>query len=535
MLQSLFFDTAGKHPRSPALWVDGTCHDYEDLAGRARRIAAALAPLAAQGERNCVLFAYRSVHAYAGVLGVLEAGMAYVPLLPKFPVARNASVIELSGATVMLVDAVCAPQLPLLLPLLGSKIHVILLDEGDEGDEGDVGDVGDPAQERAEGGMAASGNDASRAAIEALGHDCIALPAPGTPYETRALSPDDLAYILFTSGTTGLPKGVMISHGNVLSYVEAQAERHPTEPGGRYSQFSDLTFDASTHDLYVCWRNHGCLYVPAYQDAPYLADFIREHAITHWNCVPSLLALMWQFRKLSPNAFPTLRVTLLGGEALPKALVQAWKRAAPNSEVINGYGPTETTVIMLTFAFSPEFLASDAEQAVPLGPPLPGTECVIVDPELVPVPPGARGELLIGGGQVGLGYRSANPLDRERFFERDYPGKSARRWYRTGDAVSDGPLGVMYHGRLDTQIKIRGNRIEVQEVEHVVLAACTGGQCAVIPWPLDADGKPEGLVAFVQSPEETGVDENRIAGRLVLHGCRCTHGPPASSACPAFP
>lgn len=492
MLHSFFFASADRRPGDHALWADGRYYTYEEVRARARGISMALAPFAGGPNRNCILFAHRSACAYAGLLGVLAAGMAYVPIHARFPPARNAAIIARSGARVMLVDHVCAPQLAALLPLLPPDLRIVMLDA------------------RA---WDAAGGNARPPPSAPFVHDApAAWPAAG--------GPDDLAYLIFTSGTSGPPKGVMIPHGSAVAYVNAQMRRYPCEPGARFSQFADLTFDFSVHDVHVCWANGACLYVPTLQDPLYLAGFIREHHITHWASVPSVLALLQQFRKLAPGAFPSVKMTLMGGEALPKGLAEAWSRAAPNTRIVNGYGPTETTVIVLTFELTPAFLADASRPVVPLGRPYPGTEVVVVDEHLAPVAAGAQGELLIGGAQLARGYLSANPLDGERFFARAYPGRACRRWYRTGDAVSESPDGLLYHGRIDTQVKIRGNRIELQEIEQVVQAASGSAQCAVLAWPLDEAGKPIGLVAFVLAPADESLGEMGARAARIRHACK---------------
>ncbi|MGO4579119.1 amino acid adenylation domain-containing protein [Cupriavidus sp. 2TAF22] len=493
MLHAFFFNSAAQSPADHALWVEGRYYTYEEVRARAQGVSAALTPFAGGANRNCILFAHRSACAYAGLLGVLAAGMAYVPIHPRFPAARNAAIVARSGARVMLVDHVCAPQLAALMPLLPPDLRIVMLD----------------AQ-----------------AWDSPGGDPQHAPTPSAPFVhdpppwPALVAQDDLAYLIFTSGTSGPPKGVMIPHGSAVAYVSAHMQRYPCEPGGRFSQFADLTFDFSVHDVHVCWATGGCLYVPALQDPLYLAGFIREHQITHWASVPSVLALLQQFRKLAPGAFPSVKMTLMGGEALPKTLAQAWSQAAPNTRIVNGYGPTETTVIVLTFELTPAFLADASRPAVPLGQPYPGIEVVVADKYLVPVPAGARGELLVGGLQLASGYLSDNPLDDTRFFARAYPGRSYRRWYRTGDAVSASPDGLLYHGRIDTQVKIRGNRIELQEIEQVVQAASGSAQCAVLAWPLDEAGKPVGLVAFVLAPAAEAQGARGARTARIRHACK---------------
>ena len=496
MLHSFFFETAARQPRDHALWVDGRFYAYEELRARAGRVSAALAAHSGDGSRNCILFAHRSVCAYAGLLGVLAAGMAYVPLHPKFPPARNAAIVQRSGARVMVVDRACAAQLVALMPLLPPYLRILLMDPES---------------------LPATGCPGGGARFAPLPPAPFVHDPPGPPV---TVSGDDLAYLIFTSGTSGPPKGVMIPHASAVAYVSAQMRRFPCEPGARFSQFADLTFDFSVHDMHVCWANGGCLYVPSLQDPLYLAGFIREHGITHWASVPSVLALMQQFRKLTPGAFPSVRMTLMGGEALPKTLARAWSRAAPNTRIVNGYGPTEATVIMLTFELTETFLADASRPAVPLGKPYAGVELMIVDDALAPVPPGAQGELLIGGAQLAKGYLRANPLDAQRFFTRTYPGRACSRWYRTGDAVAESPDGLLYHGRIDMQVKIRGNRVELQEIEQVVQAASGSAQCAVLAWPLDDAGKPIGLIAFVQASGDASLGELGARMARIRLACR---------------
>jgi D-alanine--poly(phosphoribitol) ligase subunit 1 len=483
MLQSYFFDSATNQPDSPALWVDDRLYSYSEMETRARRVSAGLAALARSGNTGrCLLFGHRSVAAYAGVLGILDAGMAYVPLSPKMPATRIAAIIKRSGAPLMLVDRRCAASLDEVLSLVDESPQIFLLDEDADG----------------------SHLPSAAPAIS---------PLPAAPYVQHQGSVHDVAYLLFTSGSTGEPKGVPITHANADAYVKGQLQLVDKVRDARYVQLCELSFDPSVHDMFVCWANGGCLYVPETVDPVYNAGFIQTHQITHWNSVPSAAGFMQQMRKLTPGAFPSLRVSLFGGEPLPRSLAQAWMRAAPNGRLLHMYGPTEATIASTCFEVTTEFLDDPQHAVIPLGWALPGVELMIVNAELEPVAAEQTGELLIGGPQLAGGYLSTDEPGNRRFIARTYPGLSAHRWYRSCDAARETTRhGIVFQGRLDTQVKIRGNRIELEEVEHVVRASSHAALCAVVPWPLDEVGRATGLVAFVTNPQ--------VETALVLRACR---------------
>lgn len=483
MLQSYFFDSARSQPDSPALWVDGHLYSYGEMENRARRVSAGLAALARRGDAaRCLLFGYRSVAAYAGVLGILDAGMAYVPLNPKMPATRIAAIIRRSAAPLMLVDRRCLASLDEVLFLLDERPRIFVLDE--EGGESHL----------------SSGSPTFS-------------PLPDAPYVQHQGVVHDVAYVLFTSGSTGEPKGVPITHANADAYVKGQLQLIDKIPDARYVQLCELSFDPSVHDMFVCWANGGCLYVPETGDPLYNAGFIQTHRITHWNGVPSVAGFMQQMRKLAPGAFPSIRLSMFGGEPLARSLARAWMRAAPNGRLLHMYGPTEATIASTCFEVTTEFLDDPQHTIIPLGWALPGVELIIVDAGLEPVAAEETGELLIGGPQLAGGYLSTDEPGNRNFIEKNYAGLSAHRWYRSGDAARETTRdGILFRGRLDTQVKIFGNRLELEDVEHVVQASSHASLCAVVPWPLDEAGRATGLVAFVTNPQ--------VEIPLVLRACR---------------
>lgn len=485
MLDAFFFNSASSAPDAPALWVDRRLHSYSELANSANAVRNALqsdsTPPHPDGTLGpCLLFAYRSEGAYAGILGILATGRAYVPLGAQFPAERNAAIVRRSGARIMLVDTFCEPLIASLLPLIDPGIRIIYLSTV----------------------LATSRETSTSEAGERV-------TAP-VAVERRE---DDIAYILFTSGTTGVPKGVKVRHANATAYMRNQLALNPVMPDARCSQIFDLTFDLSVHDMFVTWGMGACLYVPDISDPLTLSAFVNTHQLTHWYSVPSTAAFLQQFRKLKADTFPSLRVSMFCGEALPTALARAWMTAAPSSVLMNLYGPTEATISCMRYELSAEFLADYAGGVIPLGWSLPGEETLVIDAAGEPVPDGEKGELLLGGYQVAAGYISDNPKDHAKFFERRFPTRHALHWYRTGDLASVSEVhGMLFHGRMDGQVKIRGNRVETQDVEHAVQLASEATMVAVIPWPIDDNNMPLGLVAFVN---DTQKDD-----KTILEACR---------------
>jgi amino acid adenylation domain-containing protein len=310
------------------------------------------------------------------------------------------------------------------------------------------------------------------------------------------VSPDAIAYLLFTSGSTGEPKGVPISHANVRAYIRHICDRFQVNEHDRFSQMFDLTFDLSVHDMFVCWERGACLYSVPETSLMAPAKFVKDHCLTMWFSVPSAIGLMAKMGMLKPRVFPSLRVSLFCGEPLPSVYASAWQEAAPNSVIENLYGPTETTIAITSYRWDPESSPSACVNGiVPIGWVFDGQQACVIDHERNPVPIGERGELCLSGSQVTRGYwenprKTAEQLVRLRSF-------GERVWYRTGDLVRQDQSGCFYYlGRIDHQVKIRGYRVELQEVEFVLRKASGSGQVAAVAWPV-REGIAEGIVAFI--------------------------------------
>ena len=465
-LADRFFENAERYPERPALRVAGTEYSYGTLAELALQIAGRIAGVTTPGTRAVGLMAHRSVDAYAGVLGILRAGLAYMPLSPRFPPRRNAIMLDRSRVESVVIDP---DRLAEFLPVLQScdpPLNLIVLDSKDTGEL--VGQVPE-----------------------------LRIAGPGDPPPRPGSSGDDLAYIMFTSGTTGGPKGVGITHTNALTYVHNLTRRLDFAPSDRFSQTFDLTFDLSVHDLFVCWSVGGCLCVLPEKDLALPGNFIKRQKITSWFSVPSMAGLLNRMRMLKPNVFRDLRFSLFCGEGLPAALAEAWQRAAPQSLLENLYGPTEATIAFTAYRWTKDQPGQASENGlVPIGQAWGGQLTAIVDESLRPVPAGASGELLLAGAQVAPGYLDDPEETAQRFVTLELQGEAVR-WYRTGDLAREDPeVGLIFLGRTDTQIKVKGHRIELAEVEQAVREAVGADFAVALPWPVGPDGVG-GVVAFV--------------------------------------
>jgi amino acid adenylation domain-containing protein len=486
-----FLASALRAPDSNALWVDGETYTYAQLRQRAAAISSTLARENCSTGQRCALLVERSVTAFAAVLGTLLAGLCYVPLNAKFPLQRNARMLELSAATAVVVDQHSMTVAAELLTAFAEPL-LVLMPEVDS---------------LPEWAAAASQHR------YILKHQMAAVTPSALLPPTLAEAADTaLAYILFTSGSTGLPKGVAVSNANASIYVASMLERYQPQPSDRFTQFFDFTFDLSVHDIFVCFNAGACLYCVPSRVMMMPLKFVQEHALTFWFSVPSLAACQKRYKALRPDALPSLKWSLFCGEALPSSLVQDWRAVAPNSVIDNLYGPTEATVAFTTYRCHAEDKNIATLAVAPIGTPLPGQETIILDEALRPLADGQTGRLFLGGSQLACGYWENAELTRQRFIEMRFEGKVADRWYDTGDLASVDQSGeLLYWGRSDNQVKIRGYRVEMQEVEALIRRLSGAALVAVVPWPVAADGSVEGLLAFV-----CGTD---MAIPEILKGC----------------
>ena len=479
-LARAFYEAAQASPDREALVLPDETVSYGELARRAAAISSALEFGA--HERTAIL-ASRSAVAYAGVLGVLAAGHAYVPLNPSFPAARNLAILEKAGVSTLVVGAEAAAALAELLRLVRKPLRVIVLKDHEPS------------------GLSTLLQLARFHTVDA------SLAAPPEP---ARVSSDAPAYVMFTSGSTGSPKGVVVTHANVQRYVESFLSLYPIVPEDRLTQTFDLTFDLSVHDQFVCWAARATLvvYPAAALGSP--LELTRQARVSVWFSVPSAIAHLESSRKLDDIGLPDLRLSLFCGEKFSFNAWKLWRRVAPNSHIVNLYGPTETTIAITHFEVPPDLPETAAPQGVvPIGKPFPGQGAEIRRDDDSPADMGEIGALWLCGDQLSAGYLNEPALTAERFVARE-----GKLFYRTGDRGRVAPEACLtFFGREDLQVKIMGYRVELGEVEHALRRVSASAEAVALV--IERDGLEE-LCAVLPLSQESGKKGLRKALETLL-------------------
>lgn len=488
-IASGFLESARRFPERPALEVDGQRLSYSELKARACSLAATLSRQSPGIEPPLTaIFAYRSDTAFVAVLGSLLRGHGYVPLNPTFPVDRTWLMLKRAGCRTLIVDARCEPQLDRILSGFPEGLLVVL-----------------PHREEV------SSFTSQWPEHRFVGHREL---DPPEDWEQQRISGDTIAYLLFTSGSTGVPKAVMVAHRNVVHYINCVVRRYAISEADRLSQMFDMTFDLSVHDMFVAWERGACVCCPTQKQLINPGRFITDSQITAWFAVPSTAVFMKRLGALKPGMYPHLRISLFCGEALPVEIVKAWQEAAPNSAIENLYGPTELTIACTAYNWNPVRSLEECQLGlVPIGYPFPDMEALVVDEALHEVAPGADGELLMTGFQMSMGYWH----DKERT-EKAFvipPGRD-RIFYRTGDRVRRPAHGgpFVYLGRTDSQVKIHGHRVELGEIEAIAREESGIDAVVAVGWPVTKSGAG-GVELFIEA-ESVDVSEikRRVAARV---------------------
>ncbi|WP_405594739.1 AMP-binding protein [Streptomyces sp. NBC_01092] len=411
------------NPDGVALRVGRQALTYRDLDLRVREIAAGIRDADPRPPARVGVLAGKTVDGYAGILAASYCGAAAVPLNPRFPPSRIDTIATASGVSVLVADTA------------GAKTR------------------------------------------ETCGDAVRALPVarPRTPDESATAAvvrSEDVAYILFTSGTTGRPKGVPVTNGSMDHYLETMQRRYGFTSSDTFAQVVELSFDMAMFDLFAAWGCGGTVIAVRPQALADLPSFLTNHGVTVWFSAPSAISLVRRWNGLRPGSMPTLRWSLFAGEALHVDDARAWQEAASRATVDNHYGPTEVNVTCSVHRWDSDTSSARCVNGiVPIGELYEGLRHVLVDSEGRLTE--GTGELCVSGPQTISGY--LDPRDDEgRFFDHE-----GARWYRTGDIVrtqQDGQFAFL--GRRDDQVQILGNRVQLSEIDHM-LGKCRGVDKAV--------------------------------------------------------
>jgi amino acid adenylation domain-containing protein len=445
---------ARRRPDAAAVRCGDDALTYAELLTRSRRLAGALQARGVSPEVRVGLFVERSLDMIVGLLAVLQAGGVYVPLEPGEPEDRIALIARDAGLSLVLTQDALAPR------LVGIGLPTLSIGE--------------------------------------------AAAASSPPPRESGVTPENLAYLIYTSGSTGRPKGVMVEHRALAQRVASMTEAYGISERDRILQFISLSFDAAAEEVFPALASGATLVVLPRPSSCSADDLQRECTreaisvlhlpVAYWHHLVDGLATSGQ---RMPSC---LRALIVGGERPSAERLRRWSSCVESPcRVFNAYGPTETTITATVH----EVGAADAGAPPPIGRPLAGTRTYVLDGWGSPVPPGGPGELSIGGAGLARGYAGRPDLTAERFVPDPFAATPGARLYRTGDVVRHRREGaLMFLGRLDDQLKIRGHRVEPGEITSVLSEHPGVGEAVVT---LRGEGPDAVLVAHVAA---------RAGGRL---------------------
>lgn len=457
LLHELFEQQAAIRPDQIAATCAGYELTYAELDRKSNQLARFLRARGVGRGGFVAMLLPRSLDVYVALLAIMKAGAAYVPLDPDYPEDRVSYILADCGVQVLLTTSAFSKA---YAAFAGPLVEL----------------------------------DTQEPEIACESYDRI-------PHGETGTLPEDLCYVIYTSGSTGRPKGVQIEHRSVCNLVRAEARLFQVTDRDRVYQGFSIAFDASVEEVWLAFFA-GATLVAGTSEMVHagaaLSGLLAAARVTVLSCVPTLLSMM-------EEDVPTVRLLILGGEQCPHDLVQRWCK--PGRRMFNTYGPTEATVIAT-------WTDCDPQKPVTIGRPVPNYYTYILDSERRAVPAGVTGELYLGGVALSRGYVGRDDLTRERFVPNPYAAKGRpQTLYRTGDLARFTSCGdIEFMGRADGQVKLRGFRVELSEIECVLLQ-CPGVLAAAVCVREDVLGLQQ-LVGYIVRRENATFDEEGV--RLML-------------------
>lgn len=460
LLQQLLTDSVHRHPDKTAVRARGRSLTYGELDRRSSQLARLLRERGVERGDRVGLFFPKAVESVVAMLGVLKAGAVYVPLDPHAPARRVAAIAEDCGVRALVTTAERLATLP------RRDLACAVLVSGEPRVTSDGPEV--PQIPRI-----------PWSALETF-------PAAAPP---ESAIESDLAYILYTSGSTGQPKGVMLTHRNALTFVDWCAATFRIGPDDRLSNHAPLHFDLSVFDVYNALAAGATVSLIHEEITVFpqrLAALLEDHGITVWYSVPSALVYLLLHGDLASRDLDRLRLVLFAGEVFPMKYLRQLADLVPRVELYNLYGPTETNVC--TYHRVDRFRLAGQDR-LPIGRACANTDVVALDESGRPIPVGGTGELYVRGPSVTPGYWGDPDKTRRALVDDPRPPRRDERLYRTGDLVTPDASGeYVFLGRRDSQVKSRGYRIELGDVEAALYAHPAVVEAAVVAVPDDDIG-----------------------------------------------
>lgn len=467
LLHQALDQAAARRPEHPAVRFSGTQLTYAELAARSNSLAHALAAQGVQRGDRVGIYMNKSLEAITAVYGIMKAGAAYVPLDPFAPLARLEYVIADCDIRVLVTAAMKLDDVRQMLED-GASLDCVI------------------------------GVEDETLAARAIGWEQI-FEAPSTAPPVTETTEQDLSYILYTSGSTGDPKGIMHTHRSALTFAEWAATTYELHESDVLSNHAPFHFDLSTFDFFAAARvGATTVIIPeAFTKFPVnLARLIQNEQISVWYSVPYALIQLLMRGAIEKHDLSSLRWVLFAGEPFPTKHLRDLMGAIPQARFSNLYGPTETNVC--TFYHVPQ-LPAGSDEPIPIGRPCANAQALVLDAEDRPVNAGEVGELLIRSPLLMRGYWGRPDLNERGFYRRSVFGHYEDIYYRTGDLVQlNEEDDYKYLGRKDRQIKTRGYRVELDEIEVALLSFAGIAEAAVFPVP---DGEGSNLIEAAVTPQ----------------------------------